>query len=243
MAGYGLRPNPPYGASFFARVLHLHIFASTKIDTMPYIHPSALEYERRRWLRPNAHLFIRSDWRRFVQRGSELEAYYESIERKYNANQPRVPRGNPDGGQWTSGEGGGGNADNGSHSSDRNPNEPNSQLAQFLPWLVRPLPFLSKPPIVPRPLIRPPLEEWPTNPTESPPGYVWRGQPGSTPGDGRGSYVKPKAPGALEDETLRYDNSPGHKPHWDYRAPDGNLYRWYPDGTMEPKIILLDLVV
>ena len=77
------------------------------------------------------------------------------------------------------------------------------------------------------------LEEWPTNPKEAPPGYEWRGQPGSSPGDAEGSYVKPGE--GPEDEYLRYDESPGHKPHWDYRAPDGKRYRWYPDGTMEPK--------
>lgn len=32
----------------------------------------------------------------------------EAIEEKYSPNQPRVPRGNPDGGQWTEGAGGGG---------------------------------------------------------------------------------------------------------------------------------------
>jgi hypothetical protein len=218
---------------------------------MPYIHLHALEYERRRWLRPDAHRFIRRDWRRFVKPGSELAAYYESIERKYRAGQPRVPRGNPDGGQWASG---GGGVDNGPNSSDRNPEESNTQVAQLFPSLVRPLPFLSKPPVVPRPvieppiepaplieppiepspLIKPPLEEWPTNPREAPPGYEWNGRPGSTPEDGQGAYVKRGPNGGKE--SLRYDDTtPGHKPHWDYRAPDKNWYRWYPDGTIKPK--------
>ncbi len=36
-----------------------------------------------------------------MARGSELAAYYESIERKYRPDQARVPAGGPGGGQWT----------------------------------------------------------------------------------------------------------------------------------------------
>jgi hypothetical protein len=61
-------------------------------------------HELKRWMRPDAHNFIRPDWRRFVQAGSELAALYESAERKYSPDQPRVPAGGPDGGQWTSGD-------------------------------------------------------------------------------------------------------------------------------------------
>lgn len=68
---------------------------------MPYIHPAALEHEFKRWMRPDAHRFIRSDWRRFVAPGSELWALYELIEYKYSPDQPRVPRGQSEGGQWT----------------------------------------------------------------------------------------------------------------------------------------------
>lgn len=79
---------------------------------MPYIHPAALDYERKRWLRHDAHRFIRPDWRRFVTPGSELAALYESFERKYRPDQPRMPAGDPAGGQWTS-EGGGEEGDGG----------------------------------------------------------------------------------------------------------------------------------
>ncbi len=58
---------------------------------MAYIHPDALEYERRRWLRHDAYRFIRPDWRRYVQPGTTLAATYEDIERKYRPDQPRVP--------------------------------------------------------------------------------------------------------------------------------------------------------
>jgi len=74
---------------------------------MPIIHAHALEHELTRWTRPDAHRFTKADWRRFTKPGSELEAFYDRFELKYRSDQPRVPAGNPDGGQWTS-EGGGG---------------------------------------------------------------------------------------------------------------------------------------
>jgi hypothetical protein len=73
---------------------------------MPQIHPAVREYEIKRWMRPDAYRFIRPDWRRFVVPGSELAAFYERFERKYSPDQPRVPAGSSDGGQWTSGDGG-----------------------------------------------------------------------------------------------------------------------------------------
>jgi hypothetical protein len=115
------------------------------------------DYQRRRWMRPNAHLYIRHDAYRFMPPGpplyvgrdvikyfepkgdadrsrqqvdrkfeeelaaeraellhlkSELAALWAEIKfhrllralKAYNPDQPRVPAGNPDGGQW-SGEG------------------------------------------------------------------------------------------------------------------------------------------
>jgi len=50
---------------------------------------------------PNAHLFIRPDWRRWVTPGSELYSVYELYESKYSPDQPRVPAGSREGGQWT----------------------------------------------------------------------------------------------------------------------------------------------
>lgn len=72
---------------------------------MAHIHPAALAHERKRWMRADAHRFLRPDWRRFVKPSSELESLYESYEGKYSPDQPRVPAGSPEGGQWTS-EGG-----------------------------------------------------------------------------------------------------------------------------------------
>jgi hypothetical protein len=65
-----------------------------------------LEHQIKRWMRPDAHRFIRADWQRFVKPGSELWSLYELYERKYSTDQPRVPAGSSEGGRWTS-EGGG----------------------------------------------------------------------------------------------------------------------------------------
>ncbi|MGH7092597.1 MAG: hypothetical protein ACREFB_03570, partial [Stellaceae bacterium] len=64
----------------------------------------ALDYELKRWMRPDAQRFLRPDWRRFWKPGHEsdpLYRHYESIERKYSSDQPRVPAGSSEGGQWT----------------------------------------------------------------------------------------------------------------------------------------------
>jgi hypothetical protein len=66
---------------------------------MTDIHPAWLKREQRRWLRNDAHLWLRPDHARFQKP--------QYLERKYSPDQPRVPAGNPDGGQWTSGGGGG----------------------------------------------------------------------------------------------------------------------------------------
>jgi hypothetical protein len=74
---------------------------------MPYFHPAALDHEFGRWMRPDAYRFMRADWRRFVQPGSDAAALFSRIEAKYRPDQPRVPKGVPEGGQWTSEAGGG----------------------------------------------------------------------------------------------------------------------------------------
>lgn len=74
-----------------------------------------------RWMRPNAHLFIRQDAHRFMAPGAtwhigrDVVKYFEPFrrdgrgletrERKYSPNQPRIPAGGPGGGRWTSGGG------------------------------------------------------------------------------------------------------------------------------------------
>jgi hypothetical protein len=71
---------------------------------MARIHQGSLEQERKRFMRPDAQRFLRPDWRRFFgtsHKDDPLFRLYDRIERKYSPDQPRVPRGNPDGGQWT----------------------------------------------------------------------------------------------------------------------------------------------
>lgn len=72
---------------------------------MTHIHPTYLEHERKRFMRPDAHRFLRADWRSYMHLGRRHDPIFHSFEeiaRKYRSNQPRVPRGNPNGGQWTS---------------------------------------------------------------------------------------------------------------------------------------------
>jgi hypothetical protein len=72
---------------------------------MPPINPAYLAHQRKRWMPPNAHLFIRPDWRRFVRPADRDDHPFALYERKYSADQPRVPAGSREGGQWTDGEG------------------------------------------------------------------------------------------------------------------------------------------
>ncbi len=55
------------------------------------------------WSRPD--ILAVQNFLREVQEFSELQARVR-FQRKYDPDQPRVPEGSPDGGQWTSGDGG-----------------------------------------------------------------------------------------------------------------------------------------
>jgi hypothetical protein len=61
------------------------------------------EYQRRRWMRPNAHLYLRPDAALWQQPNQRLWLAPNFAERKCSPDQPRVPAVNPDGGQWTDG--------------------------------------------------------------------------------------------------------------------------------------------
>lgn len=106
---------------------------------------------------------------------------------------------------------------------------------EFIPEEI--FPFFARPPILPREIPVP--EEWgayPKLPTEPPPGFIWRGRPGSTPGDGNGNYYNPNT-----GETLRPDMEHEEPigPHWDYLPKrGGDWYRWFPDGVLRPKVII-----
>ncbi len=88
---------------------------------MAEIDPAFLERERLRFTRPDAQRFVRPDWRRYVAPASPLGALYERYERKYSPDQPRVPPGQREGGQWTSDGGSVVTATPGVIRSDANP--------------------------------------------------------------------------------------------------------------------------
>jgi len=63
------------------------------------------------------------------------------------------------------------------------------------------------------------------------PGFVWKGAPGSVPGDSQGTWYNKDT-----DESLWNDMKHGLPigPHWDYWAPGKKgKWRWFPDGRME----------
>ena len=60
--------------------------------------------QRRRWMRHDAQRWIRPDAHRWMRPGFEHDIALQLLDRKYSPDQPRVPAGNPDGGQWTSAE-------------------------------------------------------------------------------------------------------------------------------------------
>ena len=101
---------------------------------------------------------------------------------------------------------------------------PSFQLAQGLPPLL-----FEEPPLV----VRPPLPQFPQDYAKPPgPGWEWRGAPGSQPGDPQGNYYNPGTNESLHPDP---EHPPPLGPHYDYRAPDGQWYRWFPDGSLELK--------
>lgn len=55
--------------------------------------------QRACWMRPGAYRWIRPDALRFLAPGTDPRDVYRALQRKFNPDQPRVPAGNPDGGQ------------------------------------------------------------------------------------------------------------------------------------------------
>ena len=71
-----------------------------------------------------------------------------------------------------------------------------------------------------------PPENYPgDDPTKTPDGYEWRGKPGSQPGGKDGSYYDPGTGEVLRPDL---DHPEGIDPHWDYKDPSGNWWRWFP---------------
>ncbi len=67
---------------------------------MAQVRPEWVEHQCKRWLRHDAHRWLRPDCRRFLSPDADPEVFLRLFERKanFNPNQPRVPKGNPDGG-------------------------------------------------------------------------------------------------------------------------------------------------
>jgi len=82
--------------------------------------------------------------------------------------------------------------------------------------------------------VGPPLARFPSDATKPPaPGWEWRGAPDGLPGDSRGNWYNSQT-----GETLRpdLDHPSPIGPHYDYRAPDGQWYRWFPNGKLDLKV-------
>jgi hypothetical protein len=79
---------------------------------MPMNHndPPWLAHRRKLFMRPDAERYLRPDAERWLQPNRRLFVGPQADEVKYNADQPRVPAGQPDGGQWTD-DGGGSHRD------------------------------------------------------------------------------------------------------------------------------------
>ena len=73
--------------------------------------------------------------------------------------------------------------------------------------------------------------DYPTDPAKPPaPGFEWRGN--GAPGSGRGNWYNPHTGESLHPD-LGHPKPIG--PHYDWKAPNGEWYRYYPDGTVQPK--------
>jgi RHS repeat-associated protein len=97
-------------------------------------------------------------------------------------------------------------------------------LQEFLPFP----PIFSEPPII----VRPPLPEYPTSPS-LPPGSGWEWRGNGPPGGKGGSWWNPEGGSLYPD----FNHPPGVSPHWDWKSPNGDWFRWFPDGTLKPKSI------
>ena len=72
-----------------------------------------------RFLRPDGHRFIRPDGDRFLHHDHARFDLLDALVRKYSPDQPRVPAGNLDGGQWASGAGNDAGSNDGDFDKDR----------------------------------------------------------------------------------------------------------------------------
>ncbi|MGP9811884.1 hypothetical protein ACTZWT_10270 [Rhodopseudomonas sp. NSM] len=76
---------------------------SSSASTAAHQRARFMQPDAARWMRPDADRWIRPDVARFLAPGTDPATIFPALDRKYSPNQPRVPAGNPDGGQWTNG--------------------------------------------------------------------------------------------------------------------------------------------
>ncbi|ABD08178.1 hypothetical protein RPB_3483 [Rhodopseudomonas palustris HaA2] len=76
---------------------------SSSASTAAHQRARFMQPDAARWMRPDADRWIRPDVARFLAPGVRPQDVFPALDRKYNPNQPRVPKGNPDGGEWTLG--------------------------------------------------------------------------------------------------------------------------------------------
>ena len=86
---------------------------------------------------------------------------------------------------------------------------------------------------MPNPAICLPLPDFPEDFARPPgPGWEWRGVPDSKPGGPDGNRYNPDTEESLHPDL---DHPPPIGPHVDYRAPDGQRYRWFRSGDIVAK--------
>ena len=98
---------------------------------------------------------------------------------------------------------------------------------------TQPAPTQPAAPNVPIPTPKHPVPSVPGSPTTSPgPSWTWKGKPGEPVGGEKGAWFNPKT-----GESLHPDVGHGGKvgPHWDWRDPNGDFWRIFPDGRVEPR--------
>ncbi len=67
-----------------------------------------LAHQRRRWMLPDPSRWLQPDQRKWIRPEAAWQPSPGLHERKYSPDQPRVPAGNSEGGQWTDAGGDGG---------------------------------------------------------------------------------------------------------------------------------------
>ncbi len=76
------------------------------------------------------------------------------------------------------------------------------------------------------------IPDYPGNDGSIAPGEDWEWRGNGEPGSNEGSWYNPKTGESLHPDL---DHPDPYGPHWDYKAPNGNSYRLFPDGSYGAK--------